>query len=163
MKANTRFAKQEVITRRRAMIDRGYLPIPLKGNKNPALIGWPEVVADEDMILDRYWQKLINTGIITKKTPIIDVDINDDVAAREIEALIRRRFGDKGKVLLRVGKPPKFAVPFRTDEPFKKKFLSVWLPGTERPKESKDCQRIEILGNGQQSVVDGIHPKTKLP
>ena len=163
MRDTVHFAMAEVIARRRAMIDRGFLPIPLYGNKNPALKGWPDVVADEKMILRPYWQKWINTGIITKKTPVIDVDIGDEVAAKEIEALIHQRYGSNGKVLRRVGKPPKFAVPFKTDEPFKKKFLSVWPPGMAKPKESKDCQKIEILGDGQQAVVDGIHPKTKLP
>ena len=110
-----------------------------------------------------WWLKWPDTGVITKRTPFIDVDISDETAAREIEALIRRRYGSKGKVLRRVGRPPKFAVPFKTDVPFKKKFLLVYPPGKPRPRQSKDCQRIEILGDGQQIVVAGIHPKTKLP
>jgi hypothetical protein len=87
MKKDVRSSMQDVTARRRAMIERGFLPIPLYANKNPALKGWPEVVADEDMIRDRWWQKWADTGIITKTTPVIDVDITDEGATKAIEAL----------------------------------------------------------------------------
>ena len=67
-------------------------------------------------------------------------------------------------MLRRVGKAPKCAFLFKTDEPFDKLLVGLWPPGKSRPEKLGDCKhRIEILGSGQQVVVDGIHPDTKLP
>jgi putative DNA primase/helicase len=102
-----------------------------------------------------------NTGTLTKNTPGIDVDILNPEAVEKIETLIRGRFANKGTLMRRVGREPKCAFLFRTDEPFKKKLLLLIAPGEERPIKQKDVKhRIEILGDGQQVVVDGIHPDT---
>lgn len=151
----------DVAARRVAMIQRGWLPIPLYANKNPALNGWPEVVADEATVRnDTWWREHPNTGAITKHAPVIDVDIKDQTAADAIEQLICERHGTAGRLLRRVGNPPKFAVPFRTDEPFKKLTLKLRAPDGEVHKK---VHKIEILCDGQHTVVDGIHPETKLP
>jgi AAA domain len=60
-------------------------------------------------------------------------------------------------VLTRVGKPPKFAIPFRTEEPFKKYVVNLIAP------DGSEGQKIEFLADGEQVVVAGIHPETKQP
>ena len=40
--------------------------------------------------------------------------------SRAIEELVRERYEERGYVPVRIGKPPKRAIPFRTDEPFTK-------------------------------------------
>jgi hypothetical protein len=151
--------------RRLALIDRGFRPIPISG-KRPHLSDWTNI--DADVATVQSWERDrprdTNTGILTKDVPVIDVDIRDPATVDKIEALVRARFSDKGKLLRRTGLPPKCAFPFRTEEPFAKLLVGLWAPGESRPKELKDCKhRIEILGSGQQVVVDGIHPDTNLP
>jgi 8-oxo-dGTP pyrophosphatase MutT (NUDIX family) len=94
-----------------------------------------------------------NTGALTRLMPTLDIDILNPEAA---EALARERFEERGFVLVRIGKPPKRAIPFRTDEPFDKITGNVIAP-------NGDQQKIEFLCDGQQVVVDGIHPETGKP
>ena len=77
-------------------------------------------------------------------------------AAEAVEALARDRFEEKGYILLRIGKAPKRAILFRTDAPFKK--IQEFLISPDGSKE-----KIELLGDGQQLIVDGIHPDTGKP
>jgi hypothetical protein len=75
-------------------------------------------------------------------------------AAAAVEALAREWFGEHGDILVRFGKAPKRAVLLRTDEPFKKIVGLFTAPdGSE--------QKIEILADGQQIVVAGVHPDTQ--
>jgi putative DNA primase/helicase len=147
--------------RRLAMLERGWRLIPLNGKK-PHLNGWQNTDADEEAV--RSWEierrTETNTGALTKNMACVDIDILDARAVDAILDLVRQRYADKGKVLTRVGKPPKAAVPFQTGEPFKKIAVLVWPPGEPRPEKDKDLHRVEILCDGQQFVVDGIHPDT---
>ena len=43
-----------------------------------------------------------------------------ETAVNAAIALVRERFGERGKVMLRYGRRPKVAIPFRTDTPFDK-------------------------------------------
>src|SRR5262249_17474173 len=104
---------------------------------------------------DQY-ESALSTGLLCRFTPTIDVDIQNQEAAEAIEALARERFEDRGYFLVRIGQPPKRAVPLRTDSPFTKITRIFTAPdGSE--------QKIEILANGQQVVVSGIHEKTGKP
>jgi hypothetical protein len=152
----------EVTARRIAIRDHGYLPIPLNG-KRPLLKEWQNINADDATI--RSWPRQrpsdTNTGALTKTMPVIDADILDAAAVDKIDALVRDRFADKGRILRRVGRAPKCAFLFKTDQPFEKKLLLLVAPGHSRPDKAKDVKhRIEILCAGQQVVVDGIHPDT---
>jgi hypothetical protein len=70
--------------------------------------------------------------------------------------LAREFFEEHGDIHVRFGLPPKRLIPLRTDEPFTKQLRMFTAPdGSE--------QKIEILGDGQQYVVDGIHPDTRKP
>jgi hypothetical protein len=121
--------------------------------------GWQNAEADEATIRSwaREYPDHANTGILTRETPAIDIDILDVDTAKELEELLRKRFAGRGRVLRRIGKYPKRAFPFKTTKPFKKLILTVFPPGTKDPKR---LQRIEVLADGQQLVVDGIHPDT---
>jgi hypothetical protein len=160
-------AKPEIrITAARlAMVKNGYLPIHLT-DKRPLYRGWPDIVADAEMARrwETEWPNDRNTGSLTKFTPAIDIDILDPNGIEIIESLVRERFSGTGKLLRRVGKPPKCAFLFRTDEPFEKLTLYLWAPGEPTPEKIEDCKhRIEILGDGQQVVVHGKHPDTGKP
>ena len=149
---------------RPSLLKCGYQPIPLNG-KRPTLPNWTEIVADENTI-ERWGSERpsdFNTGVLTKYTAVIDVDILDPAVAEAIAELVQLKFHSKGKVLRRTGKAPKFAIPFKTTLPFKKSKLSVTSPNEPKATKLGDCkQAIEILADGQQFVVFGVHPDTKL-
>jgi len=146
----------------------GYLPIPLygkvppvygKNNNRGGLAGWEklEEVNDEQIRMwEKTWPEAINTGGLTRRVPAIDIDILHAEAAQEVENFTHGWFGRRGKVLVRVGQPPKRAILSRTDQPFKKLIRKFVAPDGSKHK-------IEILGDGQQLVYDGIHPDTKQP
>ncbi len=88
--------------------------------------------------------------------PGLDIDILNEEAAVAAEEYVRERYEEAGYVLTRIGRAPKRAILFRTDEPFKKVAINLIAP-------NGSAEKIEFLGDGQQVVVDGIHPGTGEP
>jgi DNA-binding transcriptional ArsR family regulator len=145
----------------------GYLPLPLygkeppaygKNNKRKGLSNWPNLRATPNEVLmwDTQWPDARNSGVITAPVPTFDGDITHPEAARAVEDLVRERYEEIGRLLVRFGNPPKFAIPFRTDEPFEKMLVCL-------KAQDGSLHKIEFLGKGQQVVVDGIHPDTGKP
>jgi hypothetical protein len=134
----------------------GYSPLPINGKK-PILDEWQKktITNSEEISL---WSDLYpyaqNTGILTRLTPVLDIDILVPDAAAAIETLVRKRFEDRGAILVRIGAAPKRAILFRTDDPFKKITKNVIAPNATE-------QKIELLANGQQVVCFGVHPDTQ--
>ena len=137
----------------------GYAPLPLVGKK-PVFDDWPKRLDVTRQEIER-WSRASpaarNTGILTKFTPVFDIDIFfDPEAAAAVVQLARERFEEHGYFLVRAGNWPKRAVPFRTDAPFPK--ISVLLTAPDGKTE-----KLEFLCDGQQAVVHGIHPVTRKP
>jgi hypothetical protein len=155
---------------RLALIHNGYTPLPLFGKEPPqfgrnnarrGLANWQHlanVTSSQVHMWARIWPDATNTGILTAPTPALDLDILNELAAIDAEELVRERFGERGRVLVRIGKPPKRAIPFRTLEPFSKITASLTRPGFEGLGE-----KLELLCDRQQLVVHGIHPDTRRP
>jgi Bifunctional DNA primase/polymerase, N-terminal len=144
---------------RLAMWRGGYLPLPCKG-KIPEGKDWQkrtDTTEQEVRLWDRVWPYSLNTGCLTRNTPTLDVDVTDRDACRAVFEHIKVRFEGRGVILCRSGNVPKFAVPFRTGTPFKKFATKVVPHGGGKPAQ------FEFLGDGQQFVVDGIHPDTRQP
>jgi hypothetical protein len=146
---------------RLALLKGDYDPIPLRG-KNPGLMKdwhWHKIGhASPEQVTNwlRDFPDATNTGALTVRMPTLDIDIQNGDAAEAVEHLILDRYGEHGAVLTRIGKAPKRAIPFRVDTPFTKITRKVLRPdGLE--------ERFEFLANGQQVVVDGIHPDTRQP
>jgi hypothetical protein len=70
--------------------------------------------------------------------------------------MARERFEERGRILVRIGLAPKRAILLCTDEPFAKLTANFVAPNDSEHK-------IEVLANGQQIVVQGIHPNTRRP
>jgi hypothetical protein len=139
---------------RKKLLAAGYLPIPVNG-KAPPIQGWSDIQAT-DALIDRWAEQYAsasNTGIITAYTPAIDIDVVDPAVADELHRLVEQMIGTS---VVRTGLAPKRALLFRTDRPFKK------LVATYTSSDGR-TQKVEILGWGQQIVVDGIHPDTQQP
>jgi hypothetical protein len=143
---------------RLALRAAGYAPIPVIG-KRVLLEGWPTLtnVSEEEVVSwgprFPYWK---STGINTRDTPALDVDITHAEAANAVVELVRERFGDYGTLLVRTGLAPKQAILFRTDTPFSKIRVVFAAPDGSR-------HAVEMLGDGQQVVVNGIHEDTRRP
>ena len=136
----------------------GYSPIPCDG-KRPAPKAWEQKVEtnpEEIALWEKVYRFANNTGILTRLTPAIDIDITDEAAAEAVEALARERFEESGYILVRIGKAPKRAVLLRTDMPFPKITRNLTAP-------NGGTHKIELLCDGQQIVVFGEHPETKQP
>jgi hypothetical protein len=137
----------------------GFCPVPLRG-KAPFQKDWEKRIEPSTADIDAWWMHYPdapNTGLLTRLMPTLDIDIIDPAAVETIEFLVREKFEERGYVLARIGKPPKTAIPFRTNEPFKKLSCSLIAPN------GSDGQKIELLCDGQQIVVAGIHPETQQP
>lgn len=146
---------EEVTGRRLALFRAGFTEITPLNGKRPFLKDWQKrgpTNEDEIAMWEQLYPQALNTGLLTSRVPALDVDIvSNQEACDAIFNLVEERFEERGYVLRRIGKPPKFCIPFRTDAPFKKITIRF---GDER---------LEFLGTGQQFVVDGIHPDTGEP
>src|SRR5262249_46321702 len=145
----------------RALMVAGFAPIPVTAaTKAPPLKGWQtkhQTNDDEIALWSRIYPRDVSTGILCRTTPAFDIDIHNQAAAKAVEDLARERFEEGGIIAVRIGQPPKRAVLFRVNDPFAKYAVTLVPPdgGAE--------EKIEFLADGQQVVVDGIHPKTGEP
>ena len=133
----------------------GYSPLPLSGKK-PQFKDWQtktEVTEHEIKNWSVSHPAWTNTGALTRRMPTLDIDLLVEPAAIAVEALAREYFEEHGFFLVRIGQPPKRAVILRTDKPFPKIVRNLTAPSGTKDK-------IEILAEGQQVVVAGIHPDT---
>jgi hypothetical protein len=141
------------------LLSIGYTPLPAHG-KEIYLTGWASLTPTPDDIAG--WKRhpdWSNTGIATRNTPAIDIDIIDVAIATVIDNLVFDHFGRRnGVILRRVGRAPKRAILFQAPEPFTKRLAVFDTAGADGK-----LPRIEILASGQQLIAYGIHPDTKRP
>jgi P4 family phage/plasmid primase-like protien len=104
----------------------------------------------------RWVQWNANIGVRTDHFPCIDIDCADASLAARIESIARRKLGPAPA---RVGNAPKCALAYvlaPNERPFGR--LRLWIRwGTEKK------YLVEVLGEGQQYVIHGVHPKTMQP
>lgn len=140
---------------RKLLLAAGYVPIPING-KAPIIPEWQKqqpTAGDVDK-----WPKLypyaFNTGILTRITPTVDIDVYDAAVVDELRNLLWGVVGESGHAMVRIGQAPKCAVPFQTDQPFAKLSTPIFTSPDGRK------HHVEVLGDGQQVVVFGKHPET---
>ena len=140
---------------RKRLLAAGYSPIPVNG-KAPPITGWQNIEATDNII--GTWEdkhtNAINTGILTRTIPAIDIDVLDPAVADELQEISERMIGPSA---VRTGQAPKRAMLFRTDAPFDKISTPIYISPDGR------THKVEILCHGQQIVVHGIHPDTHAP
>jgi P4 family phage/plasmid primase-like protien len=100
----------------------------------------------------RAWQQWgANVGLRTDHFPCVDIDCADEKLAEIIEDMARTLLGPAPS---RIGNPPKRALMYRLGDPQPFGRLRLHFRQGERK------YLVEILGEGQQYVVSGTHPKT---
>jgi hypothetical protein len=137
---------------RKGLLAAGYLPLPVNG-KAPPIAGWQDIQAT-NILIDKWayeYAEAKNTGILTRTTPAIDIDVLDPTVADELQQLAGRMIGIS---TVRIGRAPKRALLFRADAPFSKISTPVFVSPDGR------THQVEVLSRGQQIVVHGIHPTT---
>ena len=124
--------------------------------QTPSTPSWSTAPIDVDCPAswDATYPDAINTGIRTKHTPAIDIDIHHADIAEQIENELRACFPQQ-RLLVRFGQPPKRLVPFRCVRPFNKIMVRF-----KAPDNDKTVHKIEVLCDGQQFIADGVHPDT---
>jgi putative DNA primase/helicase len=93
-----------------------------------------------------------NVGIKAGNYPAVDIDCTDPVVSDLIRSVVEKKIG---KTPVRVGLAPKCLLMCRTDEPFSRMRI--------RFTYDRRQHLVEILGEGQQYVITGTHPKTNKP
>src|SRR5260370_38512520 len=151
--------KAAVTARRVRYLTLGYEPIPvLSGRKRPAIDGWQDIALKINTI--SAWANNrpgeLSTGIRTRRTPGFDIDILDADVADQVQQALLDMIPQQGTILKRVGKPPKRLIPLRCTVPFKKIAASFKSPDGV-------IHKVEVLGDGQQFVAEGIHETTQQP
>lgn len=135
--------------------------IPLNGKapwdhaQGHGLEGWSQYKATKEEV-ERWGGAGYNIGLLSKRFPGIDCDVPDVNLSIRIRTIAREEFGVTAPI--RYGNKPKWLLVTRLpadSEPFKKQTL-VFSKGDIEYK-------IEVLADGQQYVVYGIHPDTKQP
>jgi hypothetical protein len=140
------------------LVDNGYAVIPIMpGTKKPGRFvggawrdypGWTKhclrLTTENEIAIWSQWPDA-GIGIAAGIIAAIDIDVADGGVALRIEDLARERLGDTPA--LRIGRPPKRLLVYRTKAPFKGFRLSP----------------IEALCEGQQFVAFAIHPDTGRP
>jgi hypothetical protein len=145
---------EALIADRVQLINNGFDPVLCDG-KRSLEDGWADKNAPTAREIEersKAHPRWTNTGLLARNAPGLDIDILDEDAAQAIEDLTRQRFGARGRILVRIGLPPKRLIPFRCDDPFKKLAVPFASGG-----------KLEFLGSGQQFVALGEHPDTRRP
>jgi hypothetical protein len=148
-------AVSRATTCRKRLLAAGYRPIPVNG-KVPPIAGWQGIEATKAMI--DAWETscahATNTGILTRNTAAIDIDVLDAAVADELQHIAERLIG---RSPVRIGQAPKRAMLYRANVPFEKLATPVCFSSDGR------AHKVEVLCDGQQIVIDGIHPITRAP
>lgn len=127
--------------------------IPGKRTANGLWVGmnWRETKATSDDI--RTWASWgANVGLRSDAFPGVDIDCADEGLAQIVEDAALSQLGPAP---VRVGNPPKRLLPYRTGIPFGR--MRLWF------RRGDKHYLVEVLGQGTQYLVAGVHPTTGRP
>jgi len=98
--------------------------------------------------VDHWAQRGANLGLLAARFPGVDIDCDDPGVAEVVAELARTHLG-WAPARIRQGSPRRLLV-YRTDRPFPKQRVTFLVGGQK--------QAIDILGAGQQYLIEGVHP-----
>lgn len=145
---------------RKALIEAGYPPVPVfsanhafcnSPGKQPEGAAWQE--AARSGRLPPLSPKSINTGVLCDGLRVIDIDVDDEDAARDVAELAREMIGAAPERYR--SNSPRRTLVYRAAEgkPRKKSIVSATIKN-----DDDKWAKVEVLGLGQQFVAFGFHP-----
>ena len=103
--------------------------------------------------IERWDRSRANIGLKAGKYPALDIDVVNESLARIIGDMATKALG---AAPIRIGRAPKRLLMYRTDDQIGRMRL--------RFRDGKGVEQlVELLGEGQQYVIAGVHPVTKEP
>jgi hypothetical protein len=132
----------------------GYRPVAEVGtSRAPARKGWLRArPAAVWLRATRRSRSLLYTGLLTARTPAVDLDVTDPDLAGALERLA---VGMLGRGLRRVGQPPKVALLYRATEAFDTRSLAFRLGARDH--------LVEVLADRRKVTAIALHWKTRKP
>ena len=132
--------------------DRGKVPGRLNGTGKWSSFDWQRHETSADDLAA--WERMgASTGLRGGRFTPIDIDVTDPGLAGAVEGCAVRVFGSAP---VRIGRPPKRVMLYGAAEEVRR--IRLWFRGPDGRQHL-----IEVLGRGQQVVVDGLHPATGQP
>ena len=123
-----------------------------KDKKYPTFKGWQKFNMTDSRLAQSIEHGYDTYGMLAAYHPGVDIDITD---VKLVATIRKLAFDMLGNTLVRTGSFPKCLLPYNTIDPFPKQWLKIWREGMDKP------WLVEVLGDGQQYVLLGIHPETK--
>ena len=114
---------------RKRLLAAGYSPLPVNG-KAPPIAGWQDIEPTMGMIdgWETNCPHATNTGILTRTTAAVDIDVLDPAVAEELQQIAERMIGPSP---VRIGQAPKRAMLYRADQ-----FHSTSSPPRSTPRRT---------------------------
>lgn len=138
---------------------RGFQLVPVSG-KRPLAQGWEAGLDHRQLKQIAEKRPDANVGVLAKRWPAVDIDITDQECAEAVQLAAEIELGSAP---VRTGQAPKRLLMYRTGTPFRKIKAFLRAPdGSLRNSDGKEWA-VEVLGDGQFYVVEGIHPVTGKP
>lgn len=128
--------------------------VPVAG-KRPLLDDWETGLPRSD--LAKVQGAKLNVGLLSRYRPGLDIDVTDKDCADAIEMAAQIELG---LAPVRVGQAPKRLLVYRTGTPFRKIKAFLQAPGGSAKDSAGKDWAVELLGDGQFYVVEGVHPGT---
>lgn len=127
--------------------------VPGRRNANGQYGGydWRQTPTRADV--ERWVRDGNNIGLAARDFPAIDIDCLDEGTSMYLRGAAIERFG---QAPVRVGRWPKQLLVFQTAQPFGR--MRLWF---HRAGQREHV--VEVLGDGQQFVIAGMHPFTRRP
>jgi hypothetical protein len=138
---------------------RDYELVPVSG-KRPLAEGWERGLSAERLQQIAAQRPKANVGILAKRWPAVDIDITDEDCAQAVQVAAELELGSAP---VRTGQAPKRLMVYRASVPFRK--IKAYLRAPDGSTKNNDGKEwaIEVLGDGQFYVVEGVHPVTQKP
>jgi hypothetical protein len=146
----------EITALRLQLRQNGFHPLPASAGRplsdslslrTPFMPDWFKT-SDDDI---RFWEEshrtATSTAIAAKFAPAVLIDSKNEAAAEAAEKVVRKYFEKRGDIYV-FRWSTKRLILLRTNEPYAKLSRTLFCP-------NDDEHQVEILGDGQQYVVDG--------
>jgi hypothetical protein len=130
---------------RKQAIENGYSLVRIRTcSKQPLGKQWRHGETEDRLLAVE--KDELSTGLVTSGLRCVDVDVDDPGIVQRIVAAARRHL-PQGELIRRRGNSCRLALIYRAADGQPGKRVTAGLHG-----------KIEVLGDGQQLVVDGVHP-----